>query len=129
MRTGLTILIAFLLLLASCSPFASYVNIENNTPSIKALIEPGDKVRIITNENEKLSFVVVDVTEDAILGESDTVHFANISKLQKERVSGTKNFWLGNETVGEDLWMDGWCNSFEYSPEQKEWVCAERDIF
>ncbi len=118
-------LFVLLTFFVSCSPFASYVGIKNNPSSIQTLIEPGDKVKIITKDDEEISFVVVEVTDDAILGESDRVQFTNVGKLQKETVSGTANFWWNNYTVGEDWWMDGWCDSFEYNPEQKEWVCSD----
>ena len=52
-------------------------------------LEPGDKVKIITKDYEKHSFVVVDVTDDAIVG---AVLFTNISELRIETISGTEVF-------------------------------------
>ena len=92
------IFLSFSLISGSCASHTAFYSV----------IEPGDNGKVVTKDNEETSFVVVAVTDDAILGESNMVHLAKISKLQKERVSGTKNFWLVNDTVGEDLWMDGW---------------------
>ena len=109
----------------SCSPWAGNVGVKPDPSSIQRFIEPGDKVKIVTKDDEKISFVVVDVTDNAILGESDAVLFTNIGKLQKETVSGTVNFWKDNYTVGEYWWVEGSCDSFEYNPDEKQWMCSD----
>jgi len=44
-------------------------------------------VKIVTKDNEETSFVVVEVTDEAIVGESQTVLFTDITKLQKQTAS------------------------------------------
>jgi len=121
---GLMLLILFTNL-ASCSMYTGYRGVGTNPSSIQTLIKPGDKVKIVTKDNENISFVVVEITEKAILGESETVLFADITKLQKEVVSGTANFWKNNYTVGDCWWEWSCCDALEYNPEEKEWVCAD----
>jgi len=44
--------------------------------------------------------VVVEVTDEAIVGESETVLFTDITILRKQTVSAAENFWLRERIVG-----------------------------
>jgi hypothetical protein len=80
------------LIFASC--VASYTGVNTKTITIQSIIKPGDTVKIVTKDKEETSFVVVEVTDEAIVGESETVLFTDITKLQKQTVSGGENFWI-----------------------------------
>jgi hypothetical protein len=86
------------LISASC---ASHTAVYPDPVNIQSEIEPGDTVKIVTKDNEETSFVVVEVTEEAIVGESETVLFADITELQEQTVSAEKKFlWISILTLG-----------------------------
>ena len=58
MRNGITILIVFLFILASCS---SHTEVYLDPVNIKSVIQPGDKVKIVTKDNQDIEFVVKEV--------------------------------------------------------------------
>ncbi len=69
----------------SCT--ASYMAVYPEPINIKSIIAPGDIVRVTTKDNRKVEFEVVEVTDEAIIGENETIHFTNISKLEEMTVS------------------------------------------
>lgn len=77
------------LISASC---ASHTAVYPEPVNIQSVIKPGDKVRIVTKDNEETEFVVVEVTDEAIVGENVKVRFTNITKLEEETVSPGENF-------------------------------------
>ena len=79
------------LISASC---ASHTAVYPEPVNIQSVIEPGDTVRIVTKDNEETEFVVIEVTEEAIVGESETVLFTDIVKLQEQTVSAGENFGI-----------------------------------
>jgi len=60
--------------------------------NIKSVIAPGDIVRVTTKDNRKVEFEVVEVTDEAIIGENETIYFTNISKLEEMTATGDENF-------------------------------------
>ena len=46
-------------------------------------IKPGDKVRVITKDSQEHEFKVVEVTDEAIVGENQTIMFSDISNLEE----------------------------------------------
>jgi hypothetical protein len=79
------------LISASC---ASHTAVYPEPVNIQSVIQPGDTVKIVTKDNEETSFVVVEVTDEAIVGESETVLFTDITKLQEQTVSAGENFLI-----------------------------------
>jgi hypothetical protein len=79
------------LISASC---ASHTAVYPEPVNIQSVIMPGDTVKIVTKDNEETSFVVVEVTYEAIVGESETVLFTDITKLQEQTVSAGENFLI-----------------------------------
>ena len=79
----------------SCAPTYSPVNPE--PVNIKTIIKPGESVKVTTKDNKEYEFIVVEITEDAIVGETEKVLFEDINKLQKMVVltSGEKAGELG----------------------------------
>jgi len=76
------------LITASC---ASYAKVYPEPIHIQSLITPGDTVKIVTKDNREIEFVVVEVSDEAIIGENETVLFTDISTLEKMNVSAGKN--------------------------------------
>jgi len=94
----MAIFLTLSLISASC---ASHTLVSPEPLSIQTLIRPGDTVEIVTKDTEETSFVVVEVTDEAIVGyeplftevgEYETVLFTDITKLQKQTDSAEKNF-------------------------------------
>ncbi len=88
MRTGATILAAFLLILASC---ASHTAVYPDPVNIQSVIEPGDTVKIVTKDNQETEFEVTEVTDEAIFGENIKVLLSDITGMKQETVSAGKN--------------------------------------
>jgi hypothetical protein len=62
--------------------------------NIKTIIKPGESVKVTTKHNTEYEFIVVKITEDAIVSETEKVLFKDIHKLQKMVVSS------GEKTAG-----------------------------
>jgi len=81
----LTVMYAIVpLIFSSC---ASHTAIEANTSDIQTHIQPGDKVRVVTKDNEESEFEVVEVTDEAIVGENVKILFADIAQLEEVKTS------------------------------------------
>lgn len=91
------ILSTLFLISASC---AAHDSIPLAPGNIQALIEPGDKVRIVTKDNEETEFVVAEVTDEAIVGENVEIAFADITKLEEETASTGDNTVFNIFTIG-----------------------------
>jgi Asp/Glu/hydantoin racemase len=74
----------FVIIMIFASCVSSYTGVGTNSSSIQYFIKQGDKVKIVTTNNEETSFVVVEVTDEAIVGERETVLFTDINKLKKQ---------------------------------------------
>ena len=79
----------------SCAP--TYTPVYPEPVNIKTIIKTGDTVKVTTKDNKEYEFIVVEITEDAIVGETEKVLFEDINKLQKMVVltSGEKAGELG----------------------------------
>lgn len=81
-------LLIFAMIAASC---ASYVKVHPEPINIQSVVEPGDKVKIVTKDNREIELVVVDVNDVAIKGKNETVFFVDISKLEEMTSSAGEN--------------------------------------
>jgi hypothetical protein len=86
-----TIFLTLSLISASC---ASHTAVYPEPVNIQSVIKPGDTVKIVTKDNKETEFLVVEVTDEAIVGENETVLFADITKLEEETVSAGENFLI-----------------------------------
>ena len=77
---SMTMFLIIILLVSSCT---SHRVIEANKPNIQSHLKPGDKVRVITKDSQEHEFKVVEVTDEAIVGENQTIMFRDISNLEK----------------------------------------------
>jgi len=93
LATSLFIVIA--LITYSCAP--TYTPVYPEPVNIKTIIKTGDTVKVTTKDNKEYEFTVVEITEDAIVGETEKFLFEDINKLQKMLVltSGEKADELG----------------------------------
>ncbi len=80
-KSAFLIILAISLMVASCAP--KYINIHPDSLNIEMEIKPGDNVKITTLDFNEYEFTVVEVTEEAILGESEKVLVDDISTLQE----------------------------------------------
>jgi len=71
---------------------ASYMAVHPEPINIKTIIAPGDIVRVTTKDNRKVEFEVVEVTDEAIIGDNETIDFTNISKLEEMTATGDEKF-------------------------------------
>lgn len=72
------------LVFSSCT---SHTVIETDNPNIQSVLLPGDKVRVVTKDNQETQFEVVKVTDEEILGESENIKISNIAQLEKVQIS------------------------------------------
>jgi len=68
------------------------VNVCPEPINIKSIIAPGDIVRVTTKDKREVEFKVVEVTDEAIIGDTETIDFSNISKLEEMTVLEITNF-------------------------------------
>ncbi len=70
---------------------ATYHPVYPEPVNIKTIIKPGESVKITTKDEKVYEFEVVEITDDAIVGESDKVLFTDIHKLQEMTVTAGEN--------------------------------------
>lgn len=83
-----TIIVAFSLILASC---ASHTEVYPDPVNIQSVIQAGDKVKIVTKDNQEAEFVVIEVNDEYIIGENIKVPLKDITGMKEETVSAGKN--------------------------------------
>jgi len=91
MRTNqyyITFLIIFSLISASC---ASLRAVYPDPVNIQSIIEPGDKVKIVTIDNQEAEFEVVEVTDEYIIGGNIKVPHKDITGMKEETASAGEN--------------------------------------
>jgi hypothetical protein len=66
---------------------------------LRSQLEPGDKVRITTHDGRKLKFEVREVTEDAVVGENESVATNEIRTIERVDFSRTKTTIFGLSTA------------------------------
>jgi len=76
------------LITVSC---ASYVNVHPEYMNNQSVFNEGDTVRIVTKDSREIEFVVVEVSDEAIIGENEKVLFTDMSTLEKMNVSAGEN--------------------------------------
>ena len=84
----ISLFILSVILLNGCAP--KYSEVPNERVYIRAIIKPGDTVRITTKDNKEFEFIVVDVTRDAIVGEAYKVLITEIYKIKEMTASSGK---------------------------------------
>jgi len=83
------VLIFFTFLAYSCSP--TYHPVYPEPINITTIIKPGESVKITTIDEKEYEFIVVEITDDAIVGETEKVLFKDIHKLQEMTVTSGEN--------------------------------------
>jgi len=86
---GLAVFLLILAIIAtSC---ASYVKVHSEPINIQSLLKKGDTVRIVTKDNREIEFIVIEVSDEAIIGENEKVLFTDIFILEEMSVSAGEN--------------------------------------
>jgi len=81
----------FLMLAMIATSCASYVKVHSEPINIQSVVKKGDTVKIVTEDNKEIEFVVVEVSDEAIIGENEKVLFTDISNLEEMSVSAGEN--------------------------------------
>jgi len=92
---------------------ASYVKVHPEPKNIQSVIKQGDTVRIVTKDNREIEFIVIEVSDEAIIGENETVLFTDIFILEEMSVSTGENvlYKIGTtfkEEIGEASRAPSW---------------------
>ncbi len=77
-------------LIASCT---SNKTIHPYPANIQSEIQPGDKIKIVTKDNQEVEFEVIEVNDEYIIGENIKVPITDITDIEEETASG------GEETL------------------------------
>jgi len=83
------VFIFFTFLAYSCAP--TYTPVYPEPVNIKTIIKPGDTVKVTTKDEKEYEFIAVEITDNAIVGETDKVLFTDIYKLQEMVASSGEN--------------------------------------
>jgi len=87
---GLAVFFLILTMIAtSCA--SSYVKVHSEPINIQSLLKKGDTVRIVAKDKREIEFVVVEVSDEAIIGENEKVLFTDIFILEEMSVSAGEN--------------------------------------
>ncbi len=70
-------------------------SIEPTPMEVSRNFEKGDVIKVYTTDGTAITFEVVDITEDAIVGSRETIPFKEIAKIEKKKVSATKTAAVG----------------------------------
>lgn len=63
--------------------------------AVRALLEPGDRVLIVTTDGTKHEFTVTAAGPNGIEGKNESVAVDQIASVQKRRFSVARTVWLG----------------------------------
>lgn len=69
----------------SCAP--TYQSVYPEPVNIKTIITPGESVRVTTKDGIVHEFVVTEITDEALIGESNKILFKEINQLQEMTVT------------------------------------------
>lgn len=99
------LLVLFICLNYSCAP--TYAPVYPEPVNIKTIIKTGDTVKVTTKDNKEYEFIVVEITEDAIVGETEKLLFKDINKLQKMVATSGESTGqvVGDVVINVPLWI------------------------
>lgn len=85
------ILSLLILHLAACSSLQSVAVSDVRVGPESSPVRIGDRVEVLTRDNEKLNFAVTDITADGLAGRFGFVRFDDIRRLRVRRPGGNGN--------------------------------------
>lgn len=94
---GVRLVAAGAAIVLSCASCAERQRVAG--PEINAHELIGQKIRVVTTDGEVYEFLVVDVTADAVVGDSDRVEFDRIALLERRTVNLWKTVCLGGGVI------------------------------
>jgi len=98
----LSVIIILILIISSCAK-PTHVPVLLEPENIKARIEPGDKVILVTRNNQQHEFEVEEITDLAIIGKHEKVLFKDIIKIDEVYASKEENFIIGGSLAATEL--------------------------
>ena len=66
---------------------------------VKKNFTTGDIIRVLTKDETRITFEVVEVTHEAIIGVHENIPFQDIVKIEKEELSTAKTTLPGDITI------------------------------
>lgn len=81
-------MVLILLFLSACTP---WWQVRPHTDFVKAEIQAGDQLRVETRDGEHSKFVVVQVEDDRIIGQDQTILLQDIVLLEKQSKNSPAN--------------------------------------
>lgn len=96
------VVIIFSLAITSCAK-PTHVPVLLEPENFKARIEAGDKVILVTRNNQQYEFEVEEITDLAIIGEQEKVLFKDIIKIDKVYATKEENFIIGGSLAVTEL--------------------------
>ena len=70
--------------LGACTTMRS---IEPTPMEVTRHFEKGDVIKVYTKDGTAITFEVIDITQDAIIGSRETISFQEITKIEKKKVT------------------------------------------
>jgi len=78
------LVVFFLILTIIATSCTSYEKVRPERINTQTLLRKGDTVRIVTKDKREVEFVVVEVSDEAIIGENEKVLFTDIYLLEEK---------------------------------------------
>jgi len=76
----LTFVFVMITAVVSCSP--KYMPVYSGPKTIQLKLGKGDRVKIVTKDQREFELTVLEIGSDSIIGDSEKVHFSDISSLE-----------------------------------------------
>jgi hypothetical protein len=70
-------------------------SIELTPKAVQHHFEKGDIIKVYTTDNTIITFEVIEITEEAIVGARETISFQDIVRIEKEKISIAKTAAVG----------------------------------
>ena len=122
------ILITFIICFTTYGCAPTYQSVYPEPVNIKSIITPGESVRVTTKDGIVHEFVVTEITDEALVGESNKILFTDINQLQEMTVTAeekTNNailaaplllIFIGAAAAGAAAGSSGSCCGLKVSP-------------
>lgn len=131
LRPGLALLVVATASLAgmACS-YTPRHEVRNKPEYIRAGVQPGETVEIVTKDGRELEFVVTDIEENAVVGEQARVEFADIQSIAKRSWTTPKHPCGGEQPLGCSIpeVLSGLSEDFDQQATRFHPACVQHDF-
>jgi hypothetical protein len=83
-------LFVVILAVSACTTMTTMRAIEPSFKAVKNNFETGDMIKVYTKDNTIITFEVVEITEDVIVGARERIPFKEIASIEKQEVKEFK---------------------------------------